>query len=299
MSAKQKNEAIEKVKPSGGLTQMSVSQQGPREGFENLERRDLIVPRIQICHAQTPHRNKKNENFIEGLKEGQMFNTMSREIYGGKIRVVVVHHYKTRIKFHSKKIGEGIDCRADDGKNGRGDPGGLCVKCGFSMFQGKEPPLCTEFYNFVVVVMPDKGFPSIDNMAVMSFKSTGITAAKNWLTRMNLLVDEHKVGMPIFGGLHDVTVAEQSDAENSWFGFNPQPAGRTTMEQREFARMIYLMVREAAQTGRLQAQEEIPPQREPGEDDIEGSSEEEEEPEPEPEPAPARGRSRGGPKAPF
>ena len=60
-------------------------------GAENLEGEDFQRPKLILCQSGTPQRKKQNEElFIPGLEEGQFFNLISNEIYGGEIEVIPV-----------------------------------------------------------------------------------------------------------------------------------------------------------------------------------------------------------------
>lgn len=271
-----KNEAITKrTEEPQRLTRIAPAQ--PAEGFENVDRSDLLVPRLGICQAMSPERSKKNaDKYIEGLKEGELFHNLKKERLGTRLRVAVVHFYKSRVKY-TGDIGEGIDCRALDGKHGVASnedvkaqipQNGDCMTCRFSLWQGDEPPACTAYYNFVIVSMPEKGFPSIDDMLVMSFKSTGVGAAKQWISRMKFMTDEQGRPLPIFGGVHELSVREQSNDKHTWFQFHVEPSGRATPEQREYARALYSMVKDADATGRLKTEEDLAA-HEPGSDEHE------------------------------
>lgn len=65
--------------------------EGASTGMENLRGEDYAKPKLLLCQAQTPHRKKDKEVYIEGLDEGMFFNIISREIYGEEIEVIPVH----------------------------------------------------------------------------------------------------------------------------------------------------------------------------------------------------------------
>lgn len=256
-----KQETIEKAPPQP----LAAHEQG--WGFENVRPGDYIIPRIGVCQSNSPERKKGNARYIEGLKEGEMFNSLLKIRYGARIRVIAVHQFYTRIKWHGD-IGEGIDCRSFNGLVGIGNPGGECARCKFAQFgtakDGKgKGTACTDFLNFAVIVLPEKGMPTPEMLAILPFKSTAISEGKQWLSRMRL------VSPIIAKGAHEVTVAEKHDEKNDWFIFNVTPAGINNPEHIEFARGLYNMMRQAELAGKPLPVEEPSREelgREPGDD---------------------------------
>lgn len=55
-------------------------------GLENLTAAELGRPFLKICQSMTPERQKSNgELYIPGLEEGQIFNSLTRKIYGESV----------------------------------------------------------------------------------------------------------------------------------------------------------------------------------------------------------------------
>src|SRR5438132_1612945 len=107
---------------------------GPPLGLENLERNDMTLPRLGLCQSLTPQRIKSDPKYIAGLEEGEFFNTITREVYGNRVRLVPLLFYKTRILFGPKDEGGGLRCQSFDNLIGIGTPGGTCLTCPLSQF---------------------------------------------------------------------------------------------------------------------------------------------------------------------
>src|SRR6267142_5673038 len=129
------------------------------DGFENMGQGDLIVPRLGLCQELSPQRKKSKPNFIDGLKVGEFFNTVTSKNYGGTVQIIPLTFYKSRIRFH-EELGKGILCQSLDARVGVGEPGGNCATCPMSRFgsakKGKGQA-CTEFYNYPSLIVPEKG----------------------------------------------------------------------------------------------------------------------------------------------
>lgn len=182
-------------------------------GKENIGKDDMVMPRIGLCQSMTPQRKKGDPTYIEGLEEGQYFNTVTGHIYGNSIKVVPLHYFKNRIRFAPLEKGGGILCQAPDFLTGVGDPGGNCSTCPMSMFHDGVKPECTEFRNFPVLVIPDNGPLTLSALAVKSFKSGGIKQAKHW----NSLIQFRGTDLDIFAGIYSLRSVESKNSKGTWY----------------------------------------------------------------------------------
>lgn len=142
-------------------------------GQEEIGAADMVIPRVAICQSMTPHRKKSDPNFIEGLSEGDIFNTVTLENYGSEILFTPLLFHKSRIKFTPMSEGGGVECLNPTGKHCALNNGGPCIHAEWGA-KG-EPPKCDELYNFPCLVLSGQNKP---DFAVLSFKRTAIGAGK-------------------------------------------------------------------------------------------------------------------------
>ena len=57
-------------------------------GSENVKLRNLTVPRLQIIQALSPQVDEANAAYIHGAKVGDIFNTLTKDLYGTTIYFV-------------------------------------------------------------------------------------------------------------------------------------------------------------------------------------------------------------------
>lgn len=231
-------------------------------GLENVDRADMTLPRLQLCQSMTPQRKKSDAKYIEGLSEGDFFNSVTSQNYGNKVKIVPLLFYKSRARFKPMEEGGGLLCQAADGLHGTGDPGGDCLKCPMAEFQGSDRPECDHFFNYAVLVLPEKGSLGLDGLAALSLKSTGLRTAKDFNALMRLR------GTDSFAGIYEVTSAEAKNQVGQWYSPVIKPAGWVTKEDYDLAKSCYEGVREMKKQGKLKVDEEFPPEessREPGE----------------------------------
>lgn len=250
------------TKESGAIQSSSVPAylQRPKgqrpAGFDNMDRSDWTLPRLGLCQSNSPQRQEGDAKHIEGLKDGQFFNSITQTVYGKSVKIVPLLFFKSRIRFRDMDEGGGILCRADDGKKGIGDPGGDCEKCSMAQFsQGENkntvPPECDHFYNYAVLVIPEEGSLGPDSLAVMSLKSTGLKTAREFNALLRLRNTD------FFAGVYDITSAVQKNqAKQSWFTHVIKSAGWVSEAQLEIAKMVYESVSQAQTEGRLKVDAE-------------------------------------------
>lgn len=227
-------------------------------GFDEVEQGDLTLPRLGLCQALSPQREETDPKYIEGIKEGDYFNSLTGENYGGEVKIVPLLFYKNRIAFRDKNKGGGMLCRSDDMKKGsveRGDYedgkyGGDCFTCPFNQFgsakggEGKGKA-CTEFYNFPSLVVVNNVVRP-ENLAVVSLKSSNVPAAKDWLAKMRL----RQIDM--FGGVYELTSQKKKFTEGIAFVTLVQPAGNVSFEVYQTAQQAHSAMASLRRQGRLQ-----------------------------------------------
>jgi len=80
----------------------------PARGVENVTADDLIIPRLEIVQALSPCRKKNDPAYIEGIEEGMLYNSVTREVYGSKVLIVPVSFKKEYLLWKDRKQGGGF-----------------------------------------------------------------------------------------------------------------------------------------------------------------------------------------------
>lgn len=155
---------------------------GPSRGAEDITRDDMVTPRLAIAQANSPQRKKLDPSFIDGLEEGDIFNTVTGEIYGTKLDVVPLFFFKQRMMFDDNNS---ILCQSFNGVDGGRLHPSDCATCPHAQFKNDEEdsrPDCNTLFNYMALL------PS-NELAALSLKSTGLKAAKqlNAKVRMSKL----------------------------------------------------------------------------------------------------------------
>lgn len=198
---------------------------GSQHGMEDVEQGDLLLPRLGLCQDLSPQKRKSDPSYIEGLQPGMLFNTVTQEIYGDELELILLFFFKNRIKFFPINEGGGIDCISTNGVDGgRISPQG-CASCRFSQWgngavdddHGNDAPECTLYHNYMSGV---EGSP-----LAVSYKSTGLKASKQLLASIRI------TQLPMYAKKYKVTVVEMKDGQNVWFEKRIIPLGFLTQEE--------------------------------------------------------------------
>ena len=217
----------------------------PPAGLENMDRQDMTLPRLGLAQALSPQLSESEPKYIDGLRAGMFFNTITREVYGKQVSLVPLLFYKTRILFGPMDEGGGLRCQSPDNLIGIGEPGGTCIKCPLSQFgRDGSKPECLQFFNYAALVVKD-GNVAPENLLVTSFKSSALKVAKDW----NALIRIRN--LDIFAGIYEFTAVERKNDVGRWFEPVVNPAGNVTRETYESAKIAYGAVRDLQAQGKL------------------------------------------------
>jgi len=182
-------------------------------GKENLTPEDLVFPRLAFAQKTSPQIDSSNKSeYIPGLEMFQMFNSVSKKIYGNEVTFAVVRTSKRAMQFAPD--GSVIDfnvplddprCRFTDGPNGE-----------------RIKPVATIFYDYLVAVLPD-GVEDTANpeVCMLSLKTTQIKNAK----QLNSLISVRPGA--IFAGLWRGTTTGKKQGSYSFTNFTVAPAFAT------------------------------------------------------------------------
>ena len=210
------------------------------EGTEDIAREDVLMPRLAIAQGLSPQINKTKPEFIKGLELGQMFNTLTHEIYGeGPLRFWIVRRDKPRfIEFKPMEEGGGIvdyNVPANDPRTKFGRDG--------------ELPVATKFYDYIIVLESGE-------MLAMSCKGTSLKAAQY----LNSLIKARN--QAVYAGNYTVRIAGASNDKGDYFVFlfenEEKPNNWCTEEEYAVRAKMFAATKDKV----------IEIEREPGEDDI-------------------------------
>lgn len=185
-------------------------------GLEEADNQDFTVPRLALCQAMSPQRKRNDPKYIEGLVEGQLFNTLSGEVYGEVLDVVPLYMIKTRMKFKPLSEGGGIECQSFNAIDG-GRLCETCAACPHSQFQEDEAPACYLIYSYPSLIVRDGKVTT--ELIALSFKSASTKVARDFNTKARMR------NAPLFAATVRVTPIEDEGAGQQFYNYKLDTMG--------------------------------------------------------------------------
>jgi hypothetical protein len=189
-------------------------KQGDTRGTENITSKDVRFPALKLAQGTSKEVKRQEAKFIEGLREGEFFNSAHREIYGeGPIDVVFVKYVGHR-NIEYDKVDRNVVL---DGNVPDGDPRTQFTE---KLVDGKRErvkPAAARFEDFLVVYQVPGEEPEI---ATMSLKGTQLKKATDLLTQLRYAGGSNPANrLPSFALKFKVTAVPESGGGNSWYGW--------------------------------------------------------------------------------
>lgn len=194
---------------------------GAARGNENVTTKDIVIPRLEIVQALSKTLVKSHQNFIEGATAGQLYNSLTRKLYGVQaIFVPVVFEKEWLIWVNRKQVKPGASVGSGNGFRGvfKTEADALRAKKDMENPDTLEVNETHQHYGFLV-----QGDGNVEEICI-SMAKTKIKPSKN----LNSLI--HMNGGDRFSRMYRVGVVEaQNTAGDQYlnfeianFGFVPQ-----------------------------------------------------------------------------
>ena len=207
---------------------------GTNAGTENMGAGDFRPPRLSVAQNNTPQRIKSSPDYLPGLEEGQLFNSLTGEIYGinnEDVKICVVSYLGARaMEFDAD--GNIVDFNValndprlqfSDGPNGR-----------------RVKPAATKFMDYLILVT--EGGEMVPELVAWSAKSLAIKQAMNLnsLLRSPLRVEGLVIPTPpAWARTFRVSVVESHRDKFTFYELRFLPAGVTPPDIRKMAADLY------------------------------------------------------------
>ena len=186
---------------------------GDNRGKENITQRDVRFPAIKLAQGTTVETKRSDPAYIDGLVEGEFFNSISRERYGEDPFYFSVIGYlgHRHTLFNDDRTVAETDLSDDD------------PRCQFTIEnvngqKVRRSPQATEFRDFLVIAeIPGRETPLI---ATITFKKTQLKHA----TTINSILESAK--LPSWAWRFKAQpVAQRSKRNEPFYGWRIDQAG--------------------------------------------------------------------------
>ena len=221
--AKQTASQAEKVKDSAaeGLLEF-VDQDDDLKGFEDINSQTMAVPFIRILQTLSPQLDEESPAYIEDAKKGYWFNTVTKEVYGDSLSVIVLKFERVFIEWLPNRgglVGYHTPEHAES----------IATDKTFGKWLSPEGNSLQDTYVYLALVAGHER----EGVAVFSLASSAIKVAREW----NRLMTTHVMpngedAMPYWLVWNLETQLKKND-QGSWF--NPDVAFAGYIKEDQYA----------------------------------------------------------------
>ena len=181
-------------------------------GLENFTTEDMQIPFIRILQALSPQLNKQDPLYIKGAEQGDIFNTVSGEIYKADTGLTVVPAYFEQkfLEFALRSTGGGFikELSPDDKDINLTNREGTIEM----LPSGNE--LVRTHQHLVIAKGENEMAP-----AVLDMKKTQLKVSRRWNTLKNGIRLPSGKPMPLYGTAWKITTVSESNDQGTWYNY--------------------------------------------------------------------------------
>ena len=185
---------------------------------------EMQIPFIRALQALSPQLNKKKPEYIDGAEQGDLFNTVTGQVWKGEEGVTIIPCYQVTkyLEFTPRDMGGGF----------RGEISLTNPVLQQTTRQGSKELLPTgnelvkSDQHYCLVLDGEGSFQP----AVIDMKSTQLKVSRRWKTQIAMQKIKHpKTGQmitpPLFATEWKITTVEESNDQGSWFNPSVEKVG--------------------------------------------------------------------------
>jgi hypothetical protein len=185
---------------------------------------EMQIPFIRALQALSPQLNKKKPEYIDGAEQGDLFNTVTGQVWKGEEGVTIIPCYQVTkyLEFTPRDMGGGF----------RGEISPTNPVLQQTTRQGSKEllpngnELVKSDQHYCLVLDGEGSFQP----AVIDMKSTQLKVSRRWKTQIAMQKIKHpKTGQmitpPLFATEWKITTVEESNDQGSWFNPSVEKVG--------------------------------------------------------------------------
>ena len=230
-------------------------------GLENITTEDMQIPFIRIIQALSPQLQKDDPLYIKGAEQGDIFNTVSQEVYKQDEGVIVVPAFfeKKFLEFQLRSSGGGFvrELAADDKDIT------MTERDGTNELLPNGNELVRTHQHLVIAQSTDGTIAP----SVLDMKKSQLKVSRRWNTLKNSARLPSGALMPIYGTAWRVTTVLEANDQGKWFNYKLDRVNDLTPDIEKMmleARTMYQSVSKgevkmaAASSDELAKEEDVP-----------------------------------------
>lgn len=193
-------------------------------GREGMGLKDIALPYLSILQALSPQVKKSDPKRIQGAEEGDLFNTVTEELYGGNDGVVFVPcaYQRCNVEWMPRDSGGGFVAQhfTDD----------ILAKCtrnerGFDVLPSGNIVVTTAYYYGMLL---DEGNEGSYDPIILSLARTQLKKSRRWnaqISAIQVKSGETAFNPPMFASKWKLTTVPEQKKDYSWFGIKTENLG--------------------------------------------------------------------------
>jgi hypothetical protein len=199
--------------PNAIATLPDFIKKGDTRGTENIGN-DIKFPALKLAQSMTPEAKRTESAYIDGLREGDLFNSITREIYGeDPVRFIIVNSLGHRFVEFDPEDGKVVL----DGNVPDGDPRTEFTEEERDGKKVRVKPRATKFIDYLIMLLHDGDRKP--ELMTLSLKSTQLKKATQLNTILKL------ADLPSFAFVIKGTPGPEKGKKGNYFGWQFSPAG--------------------------------------------------------------------------
>lgn len=184
---------------------------------------DIAMPRIALLQSGSKPLKKSEADYVKGAEEGDLYNTLTKEVVEGDVGVLFVPVKRRIVYLHWKDIDAGGGLVENFGE----DPTEF-LKVEPNEFGKRRTSDETEIVKthetFGYLVQPSQNkFSEV----LLSLASTNEKKQRRFNALIRSLTSKEGKTLPEYAGVYRITTAPESNDKGSWFTFEFESAGFT------------------------------------------------------------------------
>jgi len=154
----------------------AYASKGPSRGNENVSAEHLTIPRIKLLQKMSDEVDRHHANFIEGAKDGDFMNSLTREILGTELYVISITFKDEYVVWKDRKKGGGFLGSFRTEAEAR------------TAIDAQDAPedFATNQTHSHILVIKDVKTGGLSKPVIMDFTSSKLRVSRNWNSQINI-----------------------------------------------------------------------------------------------------------------
>jgi len=188
-------------------------------GFENVDAQEMAIPFLKIASSQTPEVKKANSKFVDGLEQGDIFNSVTKDFYKAVLVVPCAHRVRG---VEWSPLGEGTGAPVKIYKPEDIPPltRGADGEDHYMVNGAVSPTYIVRTAEYFVLRLNDDG--SFERCQIIMQK-TQYKKSRYWNTMMMNQKVQTKSGalitLPMFANVYKMEGVQEANKKNDWWGW--------------------------------------------------------------------------------